>query len=463
MCGIFGIVSNKSVAQKIPLGLYDLQHRGEQGAGMAVSDGKEIQEHKEAGLVTEIFHEERMKEISRECKGNSGVGQTLYSTIGRAGEEKQPKAYQPLLGNFHGEVYALCHNGNLVKLDKLRKEAKERGYKFQSEASDTEAIVGLLSTSQEKDFLEALLKVLPRLKGAFALTILFEDKVIGVRDSYGIRPLCLGRDENSFILASEESAFHTIRADSIREIEPGEIIVLGKNGIEKSFIWAENPQLRICLFEYIYFARPDSRIAGQRVNTYRGNAGREVALEHPVEADIICSVPESGEVYNYGVSQILGIPVDKAIFRNRYFATRTFMASREIDRRSLQRIKFYILREVVHGRRVVITEDSILRGNVAPEIVAMLREAGAIEVHVRVGSSPIRWPCFLGVDLVRRGELVAASLTEEEVGRKIVRADSLGYLSLGGMLRALGLPRENLCLGCFTGEYPVEPPPGFLS
>jgi len=465
MCGIFGIVSNENVAPKIVLGLYDLQHRGEQAAGVVVSDGSEIQHHKEAGVVTEVFSEKNREELFRKLQGRVGIGHTLYSTIGKGGEAKQPRTYQPLIGEFYGQPFALCHNGNLIRLEKLRKEAEEKGYNFQSETSDTEVIVGLLSTSPEKDFLEALQKILPRLEGAFSLTILFKDKVIGVRDRYGVRPLCLGKDESSFILASEESAFRTIQADLIREIQPGEEIVLGKNGVEDSFIWAENPKLRLCIFEYIYFARPDTRLAGQRVNSYRDRAGEIVAQEHPVQADIICSVPESGEIYNYSASRVLGIPVQKGILRSRYFTTRAFMAPRDTDRRSLVRKKFYILREIVHGKRVVITEDSIVRADTSPEVTAMLREAGASEVHVRVGSSPLRWPCFLGIDIPTRVELAAAGLTEEEVGRKVVRADTLGYLSLEGMIKASGLPKENLCLGCFVGlaGYPIEPPKEIVS
>ena len=462
MCGIFGIVSNEAVAQKISHGLYDLQHRGEQAVGVVVSDGTELRHHKEEGLVTEVFNERNREALLKKLSGRSGIGHTLYSTIGKGREEKQPKTFQPLIGEFHGESFAISHNGNLIRLDGLRREAEEKGYSFQSKVSDTEVIVALLSTSPEKDFLEALRRTLPRLEGAFSLTILFKDKVFGIRDKFGIRPLCLGRDESSFIIASEECALNTIGANFIREIQPGELIVLDENGIDKdnSFIWADNPQLRLCIFEFIYFARPDSRLAGKRVSSYRYEGGETVAREHPVEADIICSVPESGEIYNYGVARALGLPIRKAIFRNRYFARRTFMEPRETDRRELQKRKFYILREVVHNKRVVITEDSIVRANVSPAIVAMLREAGASEVHERVGSSPLRWPCFLGIDIPTRVELAAAGLIEEEVGRKVVKTDSLGYLSLEGMIKASGLPREKLCLGCFVGKegYPIEPP-----
>lgn len=466
MCGIFGIVSNEPVAPKIAFGLYDSQHRGEQGLGITTSRGTdEILFHKAEGLVTEVFNDRDREALFGKLLGNFGIGHTLYSTVGKMGEVKQSKTFQPLISTFQGQQFALSHNGNLIDLTELRKEAEGKGYHFKSAVSDTEVIVGLLSTSSEKDFLEALLKVLPRLKGAFSLTILYKDKVIGVRGKYGIRPLCLGVDKSSFILASEECAFHTLGGNFIREINPGEILVLGKNGVEDSFIWADKPQLKFCIFEYIYFARPDSRLCGQRVNTYRENAGSILAEEHPVEADIVCAVPESGKTYNNSFAQTLNIPLRKAIYRNRYYAKRTFMEVREVDKIDLQRKKFSVLREVVHNKRVVATEDSILRANVCPEVVAMIREAGASEVHIRVGSSPVKWPCFLGIDIPTRLELIAAGLTVEEIGKKVLKSDSLGYLSLEGMIKSSGLPRENLCLGCFIGRegYPIEPPPEILN
>ena len=457
-CGIFGIVSNKEVAPQIVLGLYDLQHRGEQACGIVVSDGVELRDHREEGLVTEVFNERKREDLFKKLSGKFGIGHTLYSTVGKTGEAKQPKTFQPLLGEFHGQPFALSHNGNLIELDELRQEAEGKGYQFRSRDSDTEVIVALLSTSQERDFLEALIRILPRLKGAFALTILFKDKVIGVRDKFGVRPLCLGQGDTNFILASESCAFYTLGANFIREIEPGEIIVLGKNGIENHFIWADNPRLAICIFEYIYFARPDSRIAGRNVYSYRKNAAEILARECPINVDAIMPVPESGRIYDNYYAWVLKIPIEEGLFKNRYFSMKTFLTPRETDRRSLQRIKSHPLREVVHNKRVCVTEDSIIRANVLPEVVSMLREAGAKEVHARVFSAPIRYPCFLGIDMATRAELIAANLTVEEIGRKILHVDSLGYLSLEGMIRASGLPRENLCLGCFTGEYPIEPP-----
>lgn len=456
MCGIFGMISNQEVAKPISLGLYDLQHRGEQGVGVAVSDGEQLREYRRKGLVTEVFNEEDGEKILNQLPGRFGIGHTLYSTIGGGGEEKQPKAFQPLTGNFHGQPFALAHNGNLIELEGLRREAEEKGYQFQSTVSDTEVIVGLISVSSKRDFIEALLEVLPRLKGAFSLAILYGNKVIGARDKYGIRPLCLGRNEASFILASESCAFHTLQGHFLFDIQPGEIIVLDENGISNRLIWAENPQLKICIFEFVYFARPDSIIDGQSVYFYRKRAGELLAKEHPVDADIVIAVAASGEIYDIGFSQASGIPLEKGIFRNRYFSKRTFLMPRETDRSTLQRIKLHPLRKVVHDKKLVVTEDSIIRANVSPLIVAMLREEGAREVHMRVGSYAICHPCYLGVDMATYGELIAASLDVEGI-RKYIEADSLGYLSIDGMIEASGRKRENLDLGCFTGEYPVPP------
>jgi len=454
MCGIFGAVSNRNVAREIRLGLYGLQHRGEQGAGIAISNGQDHWVHKGRGLVTQVFPEE----IIKDAEGNLGIGHTRYSTVGDLTEEEMFFNIQPLEGEFQGESFWVAHNGNLVDLEESRKEAESKGYQFKT-TSDTEVIVGLLSVSKKKDFIEALLNILPKLKGAFSLVILYKNKVIGVRDRFGIRPLCLGHNESSFILASESCAFHTIKGRLLFDIQPGELIVLDGNGInsqlgDRPFIWAENPQLELCIFELVYFARPDSIIDGQPVYFYRRKAGEFLAQDHPIEADIVIPVPDSGRYYDLGFSQASGIPLEEGIFRNRYFATRTFLTPRNTDRAALQELKFRPLRKVVHGKRVVLIEDSIIRANVAPAIVAMLREEGAIEVHLRVCSSPICFTCHLGIDMATRGELIAASLSVEEV-RKHIQADTLAHLSQERMIEASGFKRENLTMGCFTGEYPV--------
>jgi len=453
MCGITGIVGTGDIAKQIYYNLVDLQHRGQQGCGMAVSKDGFIKVIKNKGMVYQVFPDDD-DEIFKELPGNCGIGHTLYSTIGKSGEIKQTRTFQPLIGYFYDKPFALAHNGNLIELEGLREEAKRKGYQFKSEVSDTEVIVALLSTSRETDFIEALKKVLPRLKGAFALTILFDDKVIGVRDKCGIRPLCLGQGNGTFILSSESCALYTLEANFIREIEPGEIIILGKDGIERQFIWADSPCLCGCIIELIYFARPDSKIFGQYVQGYRERAGTILAKEHPVEADVVMPIPESGRIYCDPFAAVLGISVREGIFRNRHIPKRTFISPRDTDRRKVMRIKLHPVRPVIHGKSVCVTDDSIIRANVSSEVSRMLRNEGATEVHVRIGSAPIRHPCCFGIDMPTRGELIAANFSVEEIQRRIIQVDSLGYLSLRGMIEATGLPRENLCLGCFTGEYP---------
>jgi len=458
MCGILGMVSvvGQNVAREIRLGLYDLQHRGEQGAGIALLDGENYWVRKSRGLVTEVFSEEVMESAF----GSLGIGHVRYSTIGDLADDAISVNVQPLHGDFYGEPFWVVHNGNLIELESFKKEAEEKGYHFRT-TSDTEVIVALLSVSKTRDFLEALLEVLPRLKGAFSLIILYKNKVIGVRDRFGIRPLCLGRNDNNFTLASESCAFNTTKSHFLFDIQPGELIVLDEDGINskignRPFIWAGKPQLKICIFEFVYFARPDSIIDGKPVYSYRKKAGEFLAKDCSVEADIVIPVPDSGRCYDMGFSQASGIPLEQGIFRNRYFATRTFLTQRDVNRSSLQGIKMHVIEEVVRGKRVVGIEDSIIRANVAPEVVAMLRRAGAREVHLRIGSSPVCFTCHLGIDMATKGELIASSLSVEEITRH-VQADSLAYLSQERMIEASGFNRENLSMGCFTGEYAVTP------
>lgn len=461
MCGIFGIANKngkkrKDVFLQIILGIYDLNHRGPQGCGIAIFDGKDINYYRDEGFVAQTFSEKRRKVLSKKMRGNFGIGHTLYSTVGRRGQKKQTRTFQPLLAKFHGETFALAHNGNIYDLSELRQKAKRAGYKFKSEVSDTEVIVALLATSKKTDFIEALKEVLPMLKGAFALVILYRDKVIGVRDKCGIRPLCVGYNEDSFILASETCAFYTLGAKPIRQIQPGEVVVLGEKGIEKSFKWTTNTCCKFCIFELVYFARPDSRFQNP-VYSYRDNAGVILAKESPVEVDIVVPVPESGRIYDDAYATALGLSVREGLFRNRHIVDKTFLTTRETNRRELQRRKMHPLKRVIFDKKLCLIEDSLVRGSVCPETVSMCREAGATEVHVRIFSSPIRYPCYYGIDMATRKELVAANYTVEQI-RDLVGADSLAYISLEGMIRATGLPKEQLCLGCFTGEYPVEPP-----
>ncbi|MEK7519185.1 MAG: amidophosphoribosyltransferase [Patescibacteria group bacterium] len=452
MCGVVGIAGN-NVGEEIRLALYGLQHRGEQGAGIVLFNGQEdYWVCKGSGLVTEVFSEEVIARIS----GDSGIGEVRYSTIGNLKQEEIDLNVQPLCGEFKGEHFYVAHNGNLIALRVLREEAEKKGYCFKTN-SDTEVIVGLLSVSNKKDFIEAILEVLPRLEGAFSLVILYKTKVIGVRDKFGIRPLCLGRNESSYILASESCAFQAIQASFLYDIQPGELIILDEDGINQDFnarpfIWAEKPQLKICIFEFVYFARPDSVIDGRTPYSYRKEAGQFLAQDSPVDADIVIKIPDSGQYYDIGFSEDSNIPLKEGIFRNRYFAKRTFLTQEDVDRVALQRIKLRPFGKVVKDKRLIVVDDSLIRGNVALAVVGMLREAGAREIHLRIGSSPVCSTCHLGVDIATKGELVAASLSIEEI-RKYIGADSLAYLSQERMIEASGFERGNLTMGCFGGEY----------
>lgn len=456
MCGIIGTAAKKeNVIPSLMLGLNDLQHRGEQACGFATSNGSSFRHHAETGLVTEVFNEGDRGQLFEKMAGNLGIGHVLYSTVGRSGEKKQPRTLQPLVGDFHGTPFALGHNGNLVGLGTLREEAKLAGYTFKSEASDTEVIVALLSISKEADFIKALESVLPKLKGAFALIILYKDKVIGVRDRNGIRPLCIGYNSSSYVLASESCPFFSLNINFIRELRPGEVVVLDQYGIQTNFLWTGDAKLRFSIFELVYFARPDSIMLGKSVWSYRDAAGTITAQEHSASADVVMYVPESGKIYGEAYATGVKVPFKQGLFRGRYHTTRSFLTARETDRRGLQRIKIHPLKDVIRGNRVVIVEDSLVRGSVIPETVGMIREAGATEVHVRVCSAPVCSTCHLGIDMADLKDLPAASLSVPDINKIVVRAESLGYLSFEKMVAATGVPAENLCLGCFNGDYPV--------
>ena len=467
MCGVIGVVSksNDTINEAIDL-LNAENNRGEQACGGAAFDGKRIRCYRGKGLVAKVFDDENYEKWSK-LKGSACIAHTLYSTIGRGGEKKQPQMFQPIIFNFHGRRGALAHNGNLVRLEKLREKAKRAGYKFQSESSDTEVISALLSIAPEKDFLEALKGVLKQIedKGAFSLVILYKDKIIGVRDSNGVRPLCLGKrngEVDSYILASEDSVFSALKsARLVREIAPGEIIVLGGDGIEKSFRWSDKVSSKFCVCELIYFANPATTFFRRSVYSFRAKAGEITAKEHPVKVDIIVPVPNSGNDYSDGFSSQSGIPTRRGIVKSKY-ARRTFMQARDVDRGKTQRRALRVLPDVLGDKDSCLTEDSLFRGNVAKAVVSLVRIHGkAREVHLRVCSPPVRYCCHLGLDTSTKEELLATHMTTDEIRDKIVHSDSLEYLSLEGLkeaLRQAGLSPDDFCLGCFTGEYPVLPP-----
>lgn len=463
MCAILGVICSnfRKKEQQVFTRLMNcgnnLSHRGEQAWGILTSDGNNMVCHRQEGRFGEGITEQKAAALTRKMHGNLGLAHALYSTIGKSGQKKQPKSIQPLIAHFHGKYFALVYNGNIYDLSESRKKVKKAGWKFKSNVSDTEVILALIATSEKTDFIEALKDILPQLKGAFSLILLYDSKIIGVRDRFGIRPLCVGNTEDSFILSSESCAFYPVGAKFAKDVRPGEIVVVGKKGIERCIKWAENPCCKFCVFELVYFARPDSRLCDSRTAYYyRNQAGIILAKEAPVKADLIISAPAGGDIFAESYASELGIPYRQALFKNRS-GIRTFMAPRGTDRRKLQRIKLHPLSEVIWGKRICLIEDSIVRDNVCPETVRMLFEAGAIEVHVRVGSAPISDVCNYGIDMHTKAELAAANFTVEEI-RENIGCDSLAYLSIEGMVRASGLARENLCMACFDGNYPVTPP-----
>jgi len=464
MCGILGISCNnchkegQQVFHRLMTCGNDISHRGEQAWGILTSNNKNNMFcYRQEGRFSEGITEKKVAALVKKMQGNKGLAHTLYSTIGKSGQKKQPRSIQPWMAVFHDRPFGLAYNGNIYDLSSLRERAKKAGWAFRSDVSDTEVIVALIATSQKKDFIEALKEILPLFRGAFALAILYDSKIIGVRDRCGIRPLCIGYNEDSYILSSESCVFYPIAAKFLREVRPGEIVVIGDEGIEKHIKWTDDTCCRFCIFEFVYFARPDSRLCnGRSAYYYRNKAGIILAKEAPVKADLIISVPAGGDIFAESYASELGIPLRHGLFKNR-FGIRTFMAPRGTDRRKLQRIKLHPLEEVIWGKRVCLIEDSIVRNNVCPEVVAMCFEAGAIAVHVRVASAPIIAPCYYGIDMSTRAELAASNFTVEQIKEQI-GVDSLAYISFDGMIKATGLPKENLCLACFDGNYPVPPP-----
>jgi amidophosphoribosyltransferase len=460
MCGVLGISCSdckNQVFSKLMTCGNDLCHRGEQGWGIATSDSEKISCHHQEGRLGEGITEERARELAKKQQGYIGLAHTLYSTTGLDKLKKQHKYFQPSVASFNGKPFALVFNGNIYDFESLKQEAKSAGWKFASESSDTEVIVSLIAISSEKDIIEALKKVLPKLIGAFSLIVLYDGKIIGIRDRFGIKPLCIGYSNEGFFLSSESCVFYPLGAKHIREVRPGEIVVINKKGIERYIKWTKETSCRFCIFEFIYFGRPDSLLCQNRSGYYyRNQAGMLMAKQNKVDADLIISAPAGGDIFAEAYASALGIPLRQGLFKNR-FGIRTFMAERGTDRRALQRKKLHPLEEVIRGKRICIAEDSIVRNSVAPEIALMCYEAGAREVHIRVFSAPIRHPCFYGVDMATKEELAAANLELEEI-REQIGADSLEYLTIDNMIRATGLNKEDLCLACFDGNYPVAPP-----
>lgn len=446
-CGLFGIFGSPEASYLIYLGLYALQHRGEESCGIVTSDAQELFLHKDMGLVADVFDEVKLKSL----KGGRGIGHVRYSTTGSS----LVKNAQPLFVDYLGNSLAIAHNGNLINSHALKKSLEKSGSIFQT-TCDSEVIVHLMARSKTKDVVVRLTQALKQIKGAYSLVLLTEDKLIGVRDPFGFRPLCLGKKENSYCLASETCAFDLIEAKFIREIEPGEIVVIDKKGIKSLRFSAKKKKSAFCIFEHIYFSRPDSMIFGETVHLVRRKLGEVSAAEHPVEADLVVAMPDSGTSAALGFSKASGIALDLGIIRNHYVG-RTFIQPQQKIRDLGVRVKFNILRDVVRGKRVVIVDDSIVRGTTSRIRVKNFREAGAKEVHMRISCPPHKFPCFYGIDFPSRDELIANRFSIEEEA-KYLGVDSLGYVSLDGMLKSMKFDKNKYCVACFSGQYPMKCP-----
>jgi amidophosphoribosyltransferase len=461
-CGILGVwAPGEEVAKLAFYGLYALQHRGQEAAGIAVSNGRQILVYKDMGLVAQVFDENALQSL----KGHIAVGHCRYSTTGGSTWENA----QPTIGDTAGGTVALAHNGNLTNSRDLRRWLVEqrpddhddhsrddhsRAEWLRGNTTDTALVTAMLAGDPDRTLEATALRVLPLLRGAFSFVFMDEDTLYAARDRHGIRPLVLGRLDRGWVVASETPALATIGASFIREVEPGEMVAIDRDGLRSSRFAESEP--KGCVFEYVYLARPDTTIAGRGVHAARVEMGRRLAAEHPVDADLVIGVPESGVPAAVGYAEASGIPYGQGFVKNSYVG-RTFIQPSQTIRQLGIRLKLNPLTEVIRGKRIVVVDDSIVRGNTQRAQIRMLREAGAAEVHVRISSAPVTWPCFYGIDFATRAELIATGLAVDEV-RTSIGADTLGYISLDAMVAATGQPQGQLCLACFTGDYPVPLP-----
>jgi amidophosphoribosyltransferase len=452
-CGVFGVwAPGEEVAKLTYYGLYALQHRGQESAGIATSDGKRINVYKDMGLVSQVFDETILNTLT----GHIAVGHCRYSTTGGSTWANA----QPTLGATSSGTVALAHNGNLTNsadlYDKVIEKfgRPERGELAQGNTTDTALVTALLAGEPGQTLEERAMELLPKLRGAFCFTFMDEGTMYAARDESGVRPLVLGRLERGWVVASETAALDVVGASFVREIEPGEFIAVDENGLRTQRFAEKKPAG--CVFEYVYLARPDTSINGRSIHAARVEMGRRLAAEHPVEADLVIPTPESGTPAAIGYAEASGIPYGQGLVKNAYVG-RTFIQPSQTIRQLGIRLKLNPLKEVVRGKRLVVIDDSIVRGNTQRALVRMLREAGAAEVHVRISSPPIKWPCFYGIDFASRAELIANGIGIADVCASL-GADSLGYISEDGMIEATEQPREKLCTACFTGQYPIELP-----
>jgi amidophosphoribosyltransferase len=454
-CGVFGVwAPGEEVAKLTYYGLYALQHRGQEAAGMAVSDGSAVVVYKDLGLVAQVFDEPILGALT----GHLAIGHTRYSTTGSCTWENAQPSYR---SSAHGGGIALGHNGNLTNTADLAaalaaaSHGTDRSHDGGPKAtSDSDLITALFAGHPDLSLEAAAMDVLPTLRGAFSLVFMDESTIYAARDAHGVRPLVLGRLERGWVVASESAALDIVGASFVREVEPGELIAIDEHGL-RSQVFAEATP-KGCLFEYVYLARPDTSIAGRSVQETRVEVGRRLAREHPADADLVIPVPESGTPAAVGYAEASGIPYGIGLVKNAYVG-RTFIQPSNTIRQLGIRLKLNPLRSTIAGKRLVVVDDSIVRGNTQRALVRMLREAGAREVHVRISSPPVQWPCFYGIDFASRAELIANGLTVDQVCASI-GADSLGYISLAELVSSTTLPTERLCSACFTGEYPIELP-----
>ncbi len=450
-CGIFGVwAPGEEVAKLTFYGLYALQHRGQESAGIATSDGDRILVYKDMGLVSQVFTEADLTSL----KGELAIGHCRYSTTGSSTWVNA----QPTLRPTKYGTLALAHNGNLTNTEDLaellQRQTPLSTSKDRGATTDTEIMTALMAGQDEKNFEASALVVLPLLKGAFSIVFMDEHTLYAARDRHGVRPLVIGRLERGWVVASETAALDIVGASFIREVEPGEFIAIDAAGI-RSQHWAK-AEPKGCLFEYVYLARPDTTIAGRGIHATRVAVGERLAHEHPVVADLVIPVPESGTPAAIGYSRASGIPYGAGFVKNSYVG-RTFIQPSQTIRQLGIRLKLNPLREIIEGKRIVVVDDSIVRGNTQRAIVRMLREVGAREIHVRISSPPVTWPCFYGIDFASRAELLASGLEIEEI-RRSIGADSLGYVSLDGLIEATTIAESKLCHACFTGRYPITIP-----
>ncbi|MEI6668121.1 MAG: amidophosphoribosyltransferase [Acidobacteriota bacterium] len=445
-CGVFGVFGHPEAANLAYLGLYALQHRGQESGGIVASDAITLRAERGMGHVADIFGEDVLARLG----GNSAIGHVRYST---AGESRLANAQPLLIECVHGQI-AVCHNGNLVNQRELRDELSKQGAIFQT-SSDTEVFLHLYARSKARTVQQALVDTVTQVQGAFSLLFLTRDYLVAVRDPHAFRPLALGQLDGAWVVCSETCAMDLIGATYVRDIEPGEVLMIGPGGLESCRPFPPAPSAH-CIFEHVYFARPDSLVFGRSVNEVRTNLGRFLARESSVEADVVVPVPDSGVCAAVGYAEVSGVPLEFGLIRNHYVG-RTFIEPRQSIRHFGVKVKLNPVRSILTGRRVVLIDDSLVRGTTSRKIVKMIKAAGATEVHVRISCPPTISPCFYGIDTPRRNDLIAATHTLEEV-RKYIEADSLKYLSYEGLLLSVNSDRDHYCTSCYTGSYPVPFP-----